>query len=414
MIKNNLLHTLQLRLRHNDLTGGDILAYNCYAPTRVLFGAGRLADLHAQALPGKKALVVISSGRSTKANGYLDRTLEQLSMAGVETVLFDRVGPNPMKATVEEGARFAKQNGCDFIVALGGGSVMDAAKVMAMYALQPGDLWDYVGGFTGKRQPLVNSTLPIVAITTTAGTGSEVDQWGVVTNPDTKEKIGCGGQDSLFPVLAIVDPELMLTVPPQFTAYQGFDALFHSTEGYISTNANLMSEMVELTAIENVGKYLARAVRDGADLEAREHMAFANTLSGYSMVYASTASKHAMEHAMSAYHPQLPHGAGLIMIAREYYKYFIGRHACDERFIRMAQALGKPDAADPMDFVTLLDQLMVDCGVADLKMSEYGIQKEDCMTLAQNARAIRGGSYSTDRVQMTDEDCAGIFERSFR
>ena len=118
------------------------MAYQFYNPTRVLFGAGQLNHLHEQTMPGKKAMVVISNGKSTRANGALDRTLEQLHMAGVETVLFDKVGANPLKAVVEEGGRFAKDNGCDFVVALGGGSVMDAAKVMAMYALQPGDLWD--------------------------------------------------------------------------------------------------------------------------------------------------------------------------------------------------------------------------------------------------------------------------------
>ena len=123
----------------------------------------------------------------------------------------------------------------------------------------------------------------------------------MVTNPATNEKIGCGGMDSLFPVLAVVDPELMATVPAKFTAYQGFDALFHSTEGFISKANSLMSDMVQLAAIENVGKYLARAVRDGGDMEAREHMAFANTMSGYSMVVGACTSEHAMEHAMSAY-----------------------------------------------------------------------------------------------------------------
>lgn len=390
------------------------MSYNFYDPTRVLFGAGQLNQLHSQTMPGKKALVVISNGRSTRASGALDRTLEQLRMAGVETVLFDKVGANPLKNTVEEGARFARDNGCDFVVALGGGSVMDAAKVMAMYANQPGDLWDYVPGATGKMQPLVNPVLPWIAITTTAGTGSEVDQWGVVTNPETNEKIGCGGMDSLFPVLAIVDPELMATVPPKFTAYQGFDALFHSTEGYISRANSLMSDMVQLAAIENVGKYLARAVRDGSDMEAREHMAFANTMSGYSMVVSACTSEHAMEHAMSAYHGELPHGAGLIMISRAYYTHFVNKHCCDERFVRMAQALGKQDASDPMDFVTALVELQEACGVADLKMSDYDIRKDECMALAKNARATMGGLFGADPVPMTDEECAAIFEKSYR
>lgn len=390
------------------------MSYNFFNPTRVLFGAGELNNLHKQAMPGKKAMVVISNGKSTRENGTLDRTLEQLRMAGVETALFDKVEANPLKSTVEAGAKFAKDNGCDFVVALGGGSVMDAAKIMAMYALQPGELWDYVAGSTGKMQPLVNPTLPVIAITTTAGTGSEVDQWGVVTNPETNEKIGCGGMDSLFPVLAVVDPELMLTVPPKFTAYQGFDALFHSVEGYISIVSSLMSDMVQLAAIENIGKYLPRAVKNGDDLEAREHVAFANTMSGYSMVVGSCTSEHSMEHAMSAYHQHLPHGAGLIMISKEYYTHFINKHCCDERFVRMAQALGKTDAKEPMDFITALVDLQKACGVADLKMSDYGIQKDECMTLAKNARATMGGLFACDPVQMTDEECAAIYEKSYR
>lgn len=389
-------------------------SYNFYLPTRVLFGPGKLNELHNYPMPGKKAMVVISNGKSTRANGALDRTLEQLRLCGVESLVFDKVGANPVKAVVEEGGRFARDNGCDFIVALGGGSVMDASKVMAMYALQPGDLWDYVGGATGKGQKVTEPTLPVITITTTAGTGSEVDQWGVITNPETKEKISCGGLDSLFPIIAVVDPELMVSVPPKFTAYQGFDALFHSTEGYISNISDPMSDMVQLAAIEHIGKYLVRAVRDGNDMEARTHVAFANTMSGYSMVVNYCTSEHSMEHAMSAYHPELPHGAGLIMISREYYTYFIEKGACPERFIRMAKALGMEDAKEPVDFVRVLVKLQEDCGVADLKMSDYGMKKEDCMTLALNAKSTMPVLFTVDPLPMSDEDCAAIFEKSFR
>lgn len=283
-----------------------------------------------------------------------------------------------------------------------------------MYAPQSGELWDYVAGATGKMQPLEKDPLPVIAITTTAGTGSEVDQWGVVTNPETNEKIGCGGMDSLFPVIAVVDPELMVTVPPEFTAYQGFDALFHSVEGYISAITSPMSDMVQLAAIENIGRFLPRAVADGSDLEAREHVAFANTMSGYSMVVGACTSEHSMEHAMSAYHQNLPHGAGLIMISKEYYQHFIDKHCCDERFVRMAQALGISDAKDPQDFIAALSDLQEACGVADLKMSDYGIAKDEAMTLAKNARATMGGLFACDPVAMTDEECAAIYEKSWK
>lgn len=163
------------------------------------------------------------------------------------------------------------------IVALGGGSVMDAAKAIAVVASNGGDYWDYIPCGTGKGKAVAETPLPIVAITTTAGTGSETDAGCVITNAETHEKTGFV-HPGLFPVLAVVDPELMLTVPPKFTAFQGFDALFHSTEAYISNAANLMSDMYVLNAIENVARYLPRAVADGSDLEARTRVAWGNTL----------------------------------------------------------------------------------------------------------------------------------------
>lgn len=390
------------------------MSFQMYIPTRILFGEGELKNLHTQQMPGKKALIVISNGKSTKENGSLDRTKEQLTLAGIETVVFDEIMANPLKSTVMSGAAYARDNGCDFIVALGGGSVMDASKAIAAMATNDGDLWDYVSGGTGKGAPLVHEPLPILAITTTAGTGSEVDQYGVISNEETNEKIGFGGYDSLFPRIAIVDPELMKSVPPKFTAYQGFDALFHSVECYISAPANLMSDMYALTAIEHVSKYLSRAVQDGSDMEAREHVAFANTLSGVVMTISACTSEHSMEHSMSAYHQELPHGAGLIMISKAYFTHFIEKHACDQRFVRMAQAMGMKEADKPMDFITALVQLQKDCGVADLKMSDYGIVQDEFLKMAQNARATMGGLFSCDRVPLSDEECAAIFEKSYR
>lgn len=390
------------------------MSFTIFMPTKWIFGEGALKELGNQPLPGKKAMVVISNGKSTRENGTLSRVTELLAKQGIESAVYDRVEANPLKSTVMEGADFARANGCDFVVALGGGSVMDASKAMAAMVTNDGDLWDYISGGTGKGQPLKNDPLPMVAITTTAGTGSEVDQWGVISNDETKEKIGFGGYDSLFPVLAIVDPELMVSVPPKFTAYQGFDALFHSTEVYLSKFANPFSDMVALTAIENVAKNLAEAVRNGGNIKARQKVAFANTLSGYSMVTGACTSEHAMEHAMSAYHHDLPHGAGLILISKAYYQHFVDCHACDERFIRMAQVMGMPEADKAQDFITMLDQLQKDCGVSELKMSDYGFERDEFQALAENARDTMGGLFASDPVELRNEDCVKIFEKSFR
>lgn len=381
--------------------------------TTVFFGSGQLNHLHTLPMPGKKALVVISNGKSTRANGYLDRTLDQLRQAGVDSVVYDKIQANPLKASVEEGALTANAAGCDFVVALGGGSVMDAAKVIAINATNPGDLWQYAGGRTGAKKPAANTPLPWIAITTTAGTGSEVDCAGVITNPETNEKLGIGDPRD-FAVYAIVDPDLMMSVPPKFTAYQGFDALFHSLEGYVSNQANLFSDMVQEAAIRNVGKYLPIACHDGANKEARARMAFANTMSGYSMDTSACTAEHSIEHAMSAYHERLPHGAGLIMISRAYFSAVIRKHVCDDRFVNMAHFLGMADATRPEDFISALVTLQEACGVADLKMSDYGIHPEEFNDMATNAIEVMGGLVACDRQPFTHDEIVEILCQSYR
>lgn len=206
----------------------------------------------------------------------------------------------------------------------------------------------------------------------------------------------------------------MKTVPPKYTAYQGFDALFHNTEVMMSSGVNLLSEAIALSAIENIAKYLPIAVKDGGDLDAREHVAYAATVAGITMQLTSTTAQHSMEHAMSAYHHNLPHGAGLIMISVEFARYFIEKHACDEQFVKMARAMGIPDADKPQDFITALVNLQKACGVDNLKMSDYGIEKSECMTLAVNARETMGGLFLANPCELSDKDCAGIFEKAYR
>ena len=382
-------------------------------PTKLLFGTGKLGELHNEALPGKKALLLLSSGQSVHKNGSYDKTVEELKKAGVEYVEFAKIMENPLMEVVEEGGAFAKENDCDFIVALGGGAVLDSSVAVSVMATNPGRLWDYVAGGTGKAQPIVNKPLPIVTIATSSGTGSEMNEWGVICKEDTHEKIGFGNV-ACKPVIAVVDPTYMTTVPPQYTAYQGFDALFHNTEVMMSTSLNIMSEAIALSAIENIAKYLPRAVKNGNDLEAREHVAYGSTMAGITMQLTSTTAQHSMEHAMSAYHRNLQHGAGLIIISYEFAKFFIDKHVCDDRFIKMAKAMGKADASSPYDFLDALKKLQEDCGVADLKMSEYGFDKSECMTLAINARETMGGLYAANPCEVSDEDIAGIFERSYR
>ena len=373
-------------------------------PTKILFGAGKLNQLAEEKLPGQKALIVISSGTSMRKNGYLHRLEGLLAQQEVGSVVYDKISPNPTKDQVMEGAARAKETGCDFVVGLGGGSSIDAAKAIALMAKNPGDYWDYIGSGSGKGEPLQNGALPIVAITTTAGTGTEADPWTVITHGD--EKIGFGDPACTFPILSVVDPELMLSVPPTLTAYQGFDAFFHAVEGYIATVATPMGDLYALESIRLIAEYLPRAVADGSDLDAREQVALANTLSGMVESTSCCISQHSIEHAMSGRHPELPHGAGLIMLSEAYLSHF-AEHL-PERYEKMAQAMGGSS------FVEELVSLQKKCGVYGLKMSDYGITEDELKAIAENAYDTMGFLFELDPVQITPEQTVSILKDDYQ
>lgn len=387
--------------------------FNYYIPTKILFGNGQLNDLHKEKMPGKKALIVISSGKSVRENGYLERLEKQLDMAKVEYFIYDKISPNPTKNQVMNGAEIAKKEKCDFVIGLGGGSSIDAAKSIALMATNSGDYWDYVYNGSGKGKKVENDPLPIVAITTTAGTGTESDPCTVITQEETDEKTGFT-YEKLFPVLSVVDPELMTTVPPHLTAYQGFDALFHSTEGYINILANPMSDIFALKAIELISRSLKNAVIDGKNLEARGDVALGNTLSGIVESISDCTSEHALEHALSGFNKNLPHGAGLIMISEAYYTHFAEIHACDERMINMAKAMGKKDAVEPMDFVKALVELQKDCGVYNLDYKKYGIDKSKIKDYVKKAFEVGNKLFALDPIKLSSEDAEKILEKSFK
>lgn len=379
-------------------------------PTKVLFGAGQLSHLHEQMLPGKKALIATSNGSSTKKYGYLASVEKELDLAGVAHVLFDEIRPNPTKENVMDGAKAMRENSCDFIIALGGGSVMDCSKCIALMANNDGDIWDYsLSSFGGKKQPK-NDALPIVCITTSAGTGSEVDIAAVISNDETKEKTGIFFP-SMFPKLSIVDADLMMSVSPTFTAYQGMDAFFHASESVINKNEHPMGEMFALKAIELIEKYLPIAYKDGSNKEARENMALTNTLAGYYMLCTSA---HTIEHVMGSYHEDLVHGAGLIMTAHSYYNFFAEKQAAEVPMIKMAKAMGVENATSGKDFIKALDDLIASVGCVDLKMSEAGITKEELRLYPQRVHEVLGGDITADPLPLSDADYLEIYEKSYR
>lgn len=392
-----------------------MIDFNFSIPTKVLFGAGKLDELKREPLPGHFALVVVSGGKTMTERGYLDRVLEALKHQGIEYLIFDKIKPNPSKASVMEAAQLARDNFCDFVIGVGGASTIDTAKAAALMARNPGDLWDYIVTGTGKGKPVKNKALPIVAVITTSGSGSEVNPWMDITNEETCEKIGFG-VPSTFPVLSVVDPELMLSVPPMLTAIQGFDAFFHAAEGFIAKISTPISEAFSLQVIRLISKNLPKVVQDGSDLEARTNIALAGLLSGMVQSTSSCTSEHSMEHAMSAFHPDLPHGAGVLMISEAYYSFF-AKYVPD-RLIKMAHMMGEvtdglPDDEKPYTFVHALRQLKQKCGVDGLKMSDYGIKSDEMEALARNAHKTMSNLFAMDRYTLSLQENVDIFKAAY-
>lgn len=390
------------------MDSGAIFSFNI--PTKVIFGCGEINSLATEKLPGKKAMIVISAGTSMRKYGYLDKVINLLKVNNVDSIVYDKVLANPIKDHVMEGAAICRDMKCDMVVGLGGGSSIDTAKSIAIMACNDGDYWDYIEGGSGKGRPYYKA-LPIIAISTTAGTGTEVDPWTVITNLEKNEKIGTGSKVT-FPFLSIVDPELMLSIPSHLTAYQGFDAFFHAAEGYIANCASPISDLYALEAIRLLYKYLPLAVKDGKNLKARVKVAWASTLAGMVESTSSCTSEHSLEHALSAYYPELPHGAGLIAISQAYFGTFKNDRA--KRYMKMSEIMTGNKSIDPSDFIKALICMQRECGVYNMKLSDWGVPKEDFPKMVNNAREAMGALFRLDPHILTDSEIFDIYEKSYK
>lgn len=383
-----------------------------YTPTRVIFGAGRLEELATLSLPGKKALICVTEDGLMEKLGLQQRVIDLLKKNGVEAVVFDKVTPNPLRSGVMKAAAFAKESGCDFCLGLGGGSSIDTAKAVAIMLKNPGDLWEYAYTGTGGKKA-IEVAAPIVTISTTSGTGTETDPYCVITNEDTGEKLDFA-VEAIFPVLSIIDPELMVSLPRTLTIYQGFDALFHSAECYITNdNTNRLVDLYAEDAIRTVTKWLPVVAEDGKNLEGRVNMAYAaDILSGYTQALICTTSHHIAAQTLGGLFQTLPHGASLILIAEEYYSRVCGFFP--ELFDRMGSFMGEaPVKGKPgYSFVNGLVKLLDKTDVRKLAMSEFGITRDDFDKIIDITVDVVG--IGCDRYTLTKDDFRQILEKSYR
>jgi alcohol dehydrogenase len=288
-------------------------------PTRVLFGAGEVKKVK-EVAPGlgKKAML-LAAKVTMKQAGILDKVHGLLKDAGLEVVVSDDVDANPKDVDIDRQAQVFLKNACDFTVGLGGGSSMDSAKAVAFLAAQGGGtILDYLAGGPHASLAGTKPALPILCITTTAGTGSETTPWWVITNTKCHEKPGTGN-DSTMARVAIVDPELMVSLPREVTRNTGIDVLFHAMEAFIANVATPFTDLFGREAIRLVVENLGKAMENGKDLEARSSMAWANTIAGISIGEgkSSTVGIHALGHSIGG-QTDAPHGLTMAAVGPAY------------------------------------------------------------------------------------------------
>jgi alcohol dehydrogenase class IV len=355
--------------------------FQYFQPTEIRFGAGRVAEVgEAVARWGRRCLMVTVPEFPAFAPLFR-RVKESLASRGIAFAHFDGVVPNPTIDSVSAGAAKAKDFGADVVLGLGGGSSMDTAKAIAVEATHEGTCWDYL--FFRDAQPTAK-TLPIISVTTTSGTGSQVTQVAVVTNPREKNKSALF-HARLYPKVGIVDPELMISVPKHVTASTGFDVFAHAFESYINPAGSPYTDLLAVEALRLVSKFLPSAVRDGADITARTSMALADTLAGLAIANAGVTLPHGIGMAVSGLYPHVAHGEALACVYPAVLSY--SWDAAPAKFAAVGriydgslEGLDDAEAAKKFGAVveTFLRAIGLRIGLADLKIPE-----EDLEALAQ-------------------------------
>ena len=310
-------------------------AFEIAIPNKVAIGAGKLAETGKLAKQyGNKALIVCDP--FTVKTGLAERLKGILAESGIKASIYDGVIPNPTAEMIDAGAAIARKDKVNFIVGLGGGSSMDSAKAVAVAATNPGSIWQYAIG----EKPIAKKILPIVAITTTSGTGSQCTCFAVISNPATKQKPGMGG---VLPNLAIVDPELTATMPQGLTLATGFDVFSHAVEAYTSNLVNPIGDMFAEKALTLVGKNLPLVYKNGSDIDARAGMAFADTCAGIAISHAGVTLAHVVAHVIGGHYGDIAHGDALASIYRETLAFYANALPEREAFIANSLVPGSKD-----------------------------------------------------------------------
>ena len=351
--------------------------FSFHIPTKLRFGAGVLAESGQSVRDlGTRALLV-----TMPVEPFMEAPLavlkDSLRDAGVEVFCFDEVVPNPTLASVEAGSRVARECGADVVVGFGGGSAMDTAKAIAVGATHDGSLWNYI--WSSETQP-TDRTLPVVAIPTTSGTGSQMTQVSVFTNEAIKYKSAIYNE-KIFPAIAIVDPALVVTAPRSVTAATGFDVFTHAFESYIHANSSPIVKLLARQAIKLVGEYLPVVLEEPENLEARTQMALADTLAGKCIANAGVTLPHGMGMAIGGFYPNISHGQALAIVYPEFVKFT--EASAPDAFELLREAL-VPEAANAQEAIeTFLEKI----GLAK-HLSDFGAESAELEALTKQCLVL--------------------------
>jgi len=372
------------------------MKFNYNLPVNLLFGRGRSEEIGREVAKYGNKVLIVTGKRSTKKSGLLDKVKNLLSEEKVQYEVFDKVEQNPLSTTVYKGANIIKETGCNVVLGIGGGSILDAAKSIAFMAKNPGDLSDYIFGIKQGVE-----ALPIVLVPTTCGTGSEGNCFSVITNPETKDKKSLR-TNLIIAKSSIIDPKLMITMPKKIIASVGFDALCHNMEAYLSTIGQPLTDMQSYYGIKLLAENLTKVYDDPEDLEAFENVTLASTLGGMVIGVAGVVAPHGMEHPVSGLY-DVVHGRGLAALTPQIidksWRYD------SKKFSDISKLLGGTGAEDCADTIReLLRKINL-----NVKLGELGVLKKDVDWMAENCMKVSRPSIDNNPKVFSLEEIKEIY-----
>lgn len=382
--------------------------YDYLLPSVNFMGPGCLKVIgeRAKMLGGKKVLVVTDKFLRNQANGAVEQTINYLTQAGLEVAIYDGTEPNPKDTNVAEGLKIFKEENCDMIVTVGGGSPHDCGKGIGIAATHEGDLYEYAG-----IETLTNPLPPILAVNTTAGTASEVTRHCVITNTKTKVKYVIVSWRNL-PLVSFNDPELMIGKPAGLTAATGMDALTHAVEAYVSKDANPVTDASAIQSIKLIANNLRQAVAMGDNLEARTNMAYASLLAGMAFNNGNLGYVHAMAHQLGGLY-DMPHGVANAMLLPHVCKYNVISNP--KKFADIAEFMGEKidglsvhEAAEKA--IDAMFRLSREIGIPT-SLKEMGIKETDFEYMAE--MALKDGNAFSNPRKGNKEDIINIFKAAY-